>query len=176
MTSFLIFLAACAGIAAFGWIVSRITGAHAWLLENWAYEPNEAIVWKDDKADVMVIPRWGGAVIMTPARMHRWSAVATNRRVILANRSLTGKRMVMYVLYPGQAPDGQDKKLGGGLLTRGYQTITIQPNTAEPHTDEHFQPPYIALTPIPAAASSFNMLEIRLYTDDTAGFRLPTPA
>lgn len=45
--------------------------------------------------------------------------IVTNRRVILANKTFTGKKMVQNVLYPGAAPDGQSKHIGGGLLTRG---------------------------------------------------------
>lgn len=173
MNAFLIFIAACAAIVAFGWIVSRITGAHAWFLESWKFEPGENVIWRDDTADVMVIPKWGGAVVMSPIRTRRWAVVVTNQRVIIANRTFTDKRMVRYVLYPRHAPDGQGGKLGGGLLTRGYQTVVIQPGAAVPHVGERFQHPYVALMPVAEAVSSFNMAEMRVYTDDVVGFRLP---
>jgi len=67
----------------------------------------------------LVVPRWGGATIMSPAGPRRWSVVTTDRRVILAHRTLTGKRMVMYVLWLGRSPDMQSRKLGGGVADAG---------------------------------------------------------
>lgn len=168
MNGFLVFLAVSAGIVALGWIVSRITGARASFLENWVFEPGETVRWGDDKADVLVVPRWGGAVVMSPVRAHRWAVVATDRRVILANRSITGKRMVMYVLWLGASPDPQSRKWGGGLLTRGYTAMAIAPEMTT-HPDERLQKPYVALVPAGAEASSFNVKEVRVYTDDWAG-------
>jgi len=91
--------------------------------------------------------------------------------VILANRTLTGKRMVQYVLWLGRSPDVQSRKLGGGLLTRGYITMAIAP-VVTPHPDERFQKPYVALVPAGVEASSFNVMEVRVYADDWAGARV----
>ena len=172
MNAVLGFITACAAIVLVGWIVSKITGSHARFLEDWAFEPGEHVLWRDDAADVMIIPRWGGAVVMRPIRTRRWAVAVTDQRIILANRTFTGKRMVQYVLYPTHAPDGQSGKLGGGLLTRGYATMVIQPNVATAHQGERFQPDYVALAPVAAEVSSFNIAEIRIYSDDVAGFHL----
>jgi len=159
MNGFLWLLAFCAGLAALGWIVSRITGARAYYLENWEFLPGEKELWRDDHTDVVVVPRAGGAVSMRPIRMRRWAVVGTDQRVIVANRSLTGKRMVMYVLWLGASPDPLSRKLGGGLLTRGYTTMAVAPGVRETGS------PYVAFRPVGAEASSLFVLEIRVYTD-----------
>ena len=159
MNGFLWLLVFCAGLAALGWIVSRITGARAHFLENWEFLPDEKELWRDDHTDVMVVPRVGGATFMRPIRMRRWAVVGTDRRVILANRSLTGKRMVMYVLWLGASPDPLSRKLGGGLLTRGYIAMAVAPGLRETGSA------YVAFRPVRAEASSLNVLEIRVYTD-----------
>ena len=163
MNAFLGFLAACAGIAALGWIVSRITGARTSLLENWVFEPGETVVCRDDRADVMVVPRWGGALVMTPIRTHRWAVVATDRRVILANRSLTGKRVVMYVLWFGTSPDAESRTLDGGLLTRGYVSMAVEREAVTEAAR------YVAFRPVGAEAGSFNVKEMRVYSDMAVG-------
>lgn len=173
MNALLSFIAACAAIVTFGWIVSKITGSRAWFIEDGVFDPGETAIWRDDKADVLVVPRLGQAVIMQPMRLHRWPVVVTNRRILIAQKTFTGRRMVRYVLYPGTAPDGQSKRLGGGLLKRGYQTLVIQPGVATPHPNSRFQKPYVALAPVSAEASSFNIAEIRIYTDSLASFCLP---
>ncbi|HVO31033.1 MAG TPA: hypothetical protein VMV18_09865 [bacterium] len=172
MKYFGIFLAALAGIALLGWIVSKVTGSHAYLLEDWKFNDGESVVWRDDAADVTLIPKLGQAVNMTPIRLHRWSVVVTNQRVIAANKAaFGGKHMVMQVLYPGAAPGGDSKKIDGGLLTTGYQTLVIEPSGMKAHLDS--KPPYIELTPKDSEPSSTNLSEVRIYTESGATFRLP---
>jgi hypothetical protein len=165
VNAFLWFLAACAGIAALGWTVGRITGARAHFLENWEFLPGETVLWRDDRADVMEVPRWGGAMIMSPALTRRWAVAVTDRRVILANRSLTGKRMVMHVLWIGASPDADSRKLGGGLLTRGYKTMAVERGLGVDDSR------YVAFRPAGTEASSFNVKEIRVYTGDVVALR-----
>lgn len=125
MTAVLLLVAACGVIALVGWIVSKVKGSHAFFIESWQFDDGETILWRDDAADVAVIPKLGQAVSMTPARLHRWPVVVTNSRVTVGNKTLTRKAVVQYVLYPGVAPDGQSKHLDGGLLSRGYSTVVI---------------------------------------------------
>ncbi|MBI1218224.1 MAG: hypothetical protein GC186_06715 [Rhodobacteraceae bacterium] len=168
MTAMLIFVAACAGIVALGWIVSKFTGAKTRFLDAWAYAPGETVLWRDDGADVVIVPRLGGAVSMRPVRLHRWAVVATDRRVLLGNKALGGRQMVRYVLETAEV--GADaQRLDGGLLTRGFSTLGIA-KSVTPHLDLH--PPYVALTPQPDLPSSTNVAEVRIYTDSGAGFRL----
>jgi len=170
MNPVLLFVAACAAIVAGGWIVSKFTGSRAYFIETWAYDAGETIVWRDDKADVAIIPKMGQAVFMTPLRAHRWPVVVTNRRILIGNKTFSGKGMVKYVLYSGTAPDDQSKRADGGLLTRGYSTLVIEPGVMEVGPE---LPSYVALTPVDLEPSSVNLSEIRIYSDLVASFRLP---
>lgn len=168
MTPILIFLVALAAIALVGWIVHKASGSQAYFLDTWVFDPGETVLWRDDRADVVLVPRLGGAVTMRPVRLHRWAVVATGRRVLLGNRTFGGRQMVRYVLLTGAA-DAETQRRDGGLLTRGYSTLALAPGVT-PHLDA--RPPYIALTPLAGVPSSVNVAEVRLYTDQGAGFRL----
>jgi hypothetical protein len=87
--------------------------------------------------------------------------------VLLGNKTFGGRQMVRYVLLTGAA-DAETQRRDGGLLTRGYSTLALAPG-ATLHPDA--QPPYIALTPRPGLPSSTNLAEVRVYTDQGAGFR-----
>lgn len=153
------------------WVVSKVTGARAYMLEDWAYGPGESVLWRDAGADVALVTRLGSAVSITPAfRLRRWSVVVTTERVLLGEKTLSGKFMVKYVLYPGPAPRADAQKLDGGLLTTGYSTVVFQPGVFLPHLDEKL--PYVVLR-LGDAPSSANLSEVRIYTDHGATFRLP---
>jgi hypothetical protein len=172
MTSLLIFLAVCAGIVLVAWIVTKVNGAHAWMLEDWDFNDGETVLWRDDSADVGMIPRAVQAVVTRPVRVHRWCVVVTNQRIIMGNKTLrSGKHMVKYVLYPGAAPGGDSKRLDGGLFKTGYETLVIQPGVEMPNQDQ--RQPYVALQPAPDETSSVNLAEVRIYTDLIESFRLP---
>jgi hypothetical protein len=171
MTAVLLFAAACGAIVIGGWIVSKVKGSHAFYIESWDFADGETILWRDDAADVVIIPKLGQAVSMTPARLHRWPVVVTNSRVIVGNKSLTGKAMVQYVLYPTFAPDGESKHLDGGLISRGYSTVVIEPEIERQHLEDA-RHPYLALIPVGSERSSTNISRIRIYTDLGATFRL----
>lgn len=172
MTAVLLLVAACCAIALAGWIVSKATGSRAYFIESWQFDEGEMILWRDDAADVAVVPKLGQAASMTPARLHRWPVVVTTSRVIIGNKTLTGKAMVKYVLYPELAPDGQSRHLDGGLLSRGYATVVIQPDVERDHLGDDVRHPYVALTPMAGERSSTNLSRIRIYTDLGATFRL----
>jgi hypothetical protein len=171
MKSLLFFLLALAGIALLGWTVSKITGAHGWLLEDWKFNDGETVLWRDDAADVGMIPRAAQAVVMRPPRLHRWVVIVTSQRIIISTKSVGGKQLVKYVLYPGAAPGADSKQLDGGLFTTGYETLVIRPGAITPHLDD--KPPYIELTPAPDEPSSVNLSAVRIYTDLAGTFRLP---
>ena len=104
MNAILFFLTVCAGIVLVGWIVGRITGSRAWYLESWAYEAGETIPWREGGADVVMVPRFGQAVSMRPIRLHRWPVVATNRRVLLANKTFFRGPCHSFGLFPSCPP------------------------------------------------------------------------
>jgi hypothetical protein len=172
MTAILVFFAACVAIVAIGWIVSKAKGSKAFFIESWQFDDGETILWRDDAADVLVVPKLGQAVSMTVARLHRWPVVVTNARVIIGNKTLTGKAMVQYVLYPTSAPDGQSSHLDGGLLSRGYATVVIEPEVGRDNLGDDVRHPYISLTPVDGERSSANISHFRIYSDLGATFRL----
>ena len=173
MTAVLLFVAALVAIVIVGWVVSKAKGSKAFFIETWQFDDGEAIVWRDDAADVAVIPKLGQAASMTPARLHRWPVVVTSSRVLIGNKTLTGKGMVKYVLYPAVAPDGQSKHLDGGLLSRGYSTVVIGPEVDREHLGEGERHPYVSLTPLDGERSSTNISHFRIYTELGETFRLP---
>ncbi len=173
MNSILAFVAICLTIVLVAWIISKITGAHAYYIESWHYDEGETIVWRDDAADVVMIPKFGQAVIMTPLRLHRWPVVVTNHRIIIGDKTFRGRQMVKYVLWPNASPDDQSKRQDGGLFSRGYSTLVIGPEAKHPMLDHGGQPPYVALIPKASEPSSINLAEIRIYSDSIASFRLP---
>jgi hypothetical protein len=164
------FVLACAAIALIGWIVSKVTGSRAYFIEDWAFAEGETVLWRDDQADSYLIPKQGQAVVMSFARMRRGAVVVTNQRILIGALPLSGKKhMVQSVLYPTKAP-GSDR-LGGGLLSVGYQTLVFDPGSLDVH--EKDAKPYVDLTPASGETSSTNLQTIRIFTDDAAGFRLP---
>jgi hypothetical protein len=175
MTAVLLFVAVCVAIVLVAWIVSKVKGSHAYFIESWQYDQDETILWRDDAADVLIVPKMGQARSMTPARLHRWPVVVTNSRVIIGNKTLTGKAMVQYVLYPNLALDGESKHLDGGLLSRGYSTVVIESEVDRDHLGDDVRHPYVSLTPVDGERSSTNLAHIRIYTALGATFRLAQP-
>jgi hypothetical protein len=165
------FVCALAAIVLLGWSVKRRTGSRTWTLDDWVYTDGEHVVWRDDDADIAKIPMLGKAVFTSPARLHRWQVVATNERVILAEKAFGGKHIVMMVLQPGRAASADSKKIGGGLFTTGYETIVVLPGDVTRHVEEG----YLVVKPDPAEPSSANLAEIRIYTERAETFRLPSP-
>ncbi len=78
------------------------------------------------------------------------------------------------MMYPGHGPVEDAQALGGGLLTRGYQTFVLEPGRIQRSTEGSKR--FVELTPSPAAKSSFNVAAIRIYTDRAAEFPLPQDA
>ena len=166
-------LAACmAGMVLLGLIVKQLTGAHAYLLEDWKYEPGETIVWQDDRADAYPLGRMGQAVFMSALRWHRDTVVATNRRILVAQKGLfSKKRLIRYVFNPGPSADGYTKHLGGGALTVGYQTIAYTPGVmVHGALGKHAR---IELAPLEGDASSTNLSKLLIYTELSSTFQLP---
>lgn len=169
MMAIVLFLLVLGAIALVGWGVSKRTGSHMWPLDDWHYDEGETIVWRDDAADVAVIPTLGQALVMRPPRLHRWKVIVTTTRVIMATKAIGGKYVVMHVLSPGHAAGGDSRKIDGGLLTTGYQTLVIVPDAVTIHADES----YVVLEPETSEPSSTNISEVRIYTDLLTTFRLP---
>ena len=161
MQSFLIFVSACAMIVVIAWLVSKLTGAHARYLDHWNFDDGETTMWRDDRADVAIIMRQGQtASLVRILRLHRWSVIVTNQRVMIACKTLSGRRMVKYVLHLGRALDDQSQRLGGGLLTRGYTTIVMDREVLKAPNNA-----WVALRPLASAKATASLAELRIYTE-----------
>jgi hypothetical protein len=172
MNPFLEFLCCLAGMALFGFIVSRITGARAQFMETLALESGERVLWEDLTADAFPIPT-RQALFTSYSRSRRGAVRVTNLRIICGTKSLFGeKHMVMHLLYPSDRtyPKEADA-IGGGLLTRGYQAFVFQRLTVQAHPAD--QAPYVELTLDPAVASSMNLRSYRIHSDRVDAFCLP---
>ena len=172
--SALIFVGFLAALVLVGFVISRITGARSHFLEDWKPEPGETILFEDREADTYPVPSFGQARFVTYARPRRGFVTVTSRRILAGTRPLFSKRlMIQYVIYLGEAPGPEAGALGGGLLTKGYQTLVVERGAIERVVQD--KKPYVLLTPDSAAASSFNLQAIRIYTDAAANFPLPEP-
>jgi hypothetical protein len=172
--SALIFVGFLAALVLVAFVVSRITGARPHFLEDWKPEPGESILFEDREADTYLVPALGQARFVSYARPRRGFVLVTSRRILAGTRPLFSKRlMIQHVIYVGEAPGPEAGSLGGGLLTKGYQTLVVERDAIQRLVQD--VKPYVLLTPASAAASSFNLQAIRIYTDAAADFPLPEP-
>jgi hypothetical protein len=164
-----------AAIFLIAWIVSRLAGGGTHYLESWQFEGDEAVLWRDDRADIYLVPLMARPAIIRPLRLHWARVVVTTRRILVAMTELfTRKQRVVYVLYAGAAPKSEDTGNFGGEFKTGYQALVVQPGVMDVRVGERMQPsPYVALKPDRAVLSSFNCAEFRIYTDLYDSFRLP---
>lgn len=167
----LAFLGALLGIFAAGWIVSKITGSKAHYIEDWKFDPDESILWRDNQADAYVVPKHR-ALITSYARPRRGEVVVTTKRILAGTKPLFGKKkMIQYLLLPAGTESEAAKSLHGGLLTIGYQTFLYLPESLQIHASE--KKPFVDLKPVPEAKSSTNIEFIRIFTDLASSFQLP---
>ena len=170
--SALFFVGILAAIVALAFLVSRVTGARAHYIEDWRPDEGERILFEDREADTYPVMKAGEAAFTTYGRPRRGFVLVTDLRILAGQRVLFGRKsMIQYMIYPEQARAADSGKLGGGLLTRGYQTLLLERDGIERRADE--KKPFVLLTPSPAARSSFNLRAIRIYTDQAGQFPFP---
>lgn len=162
-------LAGFGGIVAIALISNRITGARAHYIDEWVFEEDEQVLFRDDKASVRLETKWGEADTQLPSG----TVIVTSKRILAGVKPLGSKRvMLQYLLYPGDVPGSEDsKKLGGGALTRGYQTLVFLPESTQRVAED--DDPRVVLVPSPDAASSTNIKSIVIRTSKAVGFPLP---
>jgi hypothetical protein len=168
VTELIVGLAACGLIVLGFWLVSRITGARVGYLDRWSFEPGETVLWRDDRADFGFLSVTDPDSGKPSFRLHRWPVLGTNRRILVACRTVTGRAMVTEVIYPGAAPGGDSRRFDGGLFRRGHRTLVVHPEATK-HPDKG----WVTLHPVAGMASTTLFRELRIYTDDVAGFRMP---
>ena len=175
MNPALAFVCCLVGIVLIGFIVSRITGARTRYLETFALEPGERVLWEDLAADAYPIQK-RQALITTYRRSHRHAVRVTSLRILSGCVSLFGSNhLLQHMLYPSdRAFPGEADTLGGGLLTRGYETFVFEHGSQERGTGKaNGQDAYVEVTLSPSVASSINLLKFRIYSDRLETFRLP---
>lgn len=107
-----------------GWLISKRIGGRPHYLGSWPFEDGEAVVWRDDRADVYVLTMMDRPAVVRPLRLHRAQVLVTTHRILVAMSELfTGRQRVVYVLYEGTAPLGENTSTFGGVLKTGYQTL-----------------------------------------------------
>ncbi len=170
--AFLIFIGCLAGIALFGFVVSKITGAKAQYLETFPLDPGERVLWEDLATDAYPIRARRG-LITTYRHSRRRALRVTNLRIICACTPLFGSQhMIEHVLYPADRPFPEEgQRLGGGLLTKGYSTLVFERETAVTHTRGIHG--YVELDLARAVESSLGLLKFRIYSAHLERFTLP---
>jgi len=176
MTTFLVFLGAIAGIVLLAVVVSRITGARCHYLDAWTPDPGEHILFDDRQVRIVIMLQRRRGNANYPRKMYivhpRAFALVTDRRILAGQRPLFSKRfLIEYMMYPGQARDGDARKIGGGVLARGYSTYAFVPGAVRRVANE--SQPFVELTPSPDPASPVNLETIRIYTDRAVSFPMP---
>ena len=172
MSPFLVFVGFLVSIVLVGKIVSKITGSKVYYVETFPLEVGEHSLWEDTAADVYPVPTHR-ALIVSYRRARRSAVRVTNRRIIAGTKPLFGsKHMVQHVLYPSdrKLPEEADR-IGGGLLTRGFQVLVFQRAKIEVHASS--TPPFVDLSLDPALSSSMNLERYRIYSDALLAFRSP---
>jgi hypothetical protein len=155
-------------LIAFAYTVNRIRGVRAHYIDDWRPDEGEHILFRDEKADIFIVGVNRPRFVSYP-RPRRGTVIVTGKRIVAGTRVLFGrKKMLLYMIYRGSAPDGCSAMLDGGLLTQGYRTLIILPDPLERVTNG--KRPYIDLKPSPAARSSINIDFIRIYTDMAESF------
>lgn len=165
MTSFLIFLAALAGIVIVAVVVNKIKGAKALYIETGTLVAGEALRFEDKDADFYTVTVLGQAKLMTFGRLARAHALITNQRIIIGQKTLFGgKYMITNMFYydAASAPAGVLDELMGGQLSLGYLVRLIDRTNSSQEIDGEKR--YVKIIP-QATASATNVAHCRLYTE-----------
>lgn len=169
---FLIFFAALAAIVVLALVVNRVTGTRAHLLDALRLEPGEKELWRDSEADFATRPRFGGAVVMSFARMRRHTVVWTDRRVIVAQKVLlSSKRMITHqIVFPHDTGSTETdssvaaRTFGGGFYGRGFITIALSTKSFGRVNDKDC----VRVAPTQESGAMSNVEEALIFTDRLA--------
>ena len=175
MNPALAFVCCLGGIVLIAFVVSRITGARAHYLEAFALQPGERVLWEDLGADAYPIQK-RRALITSYVRSRKYGVRVTSLRILSGRLALFGsKHMVQHVLYPSdRAFPNEADTLGGGLLTRGYETFVFERASQERGAGKSDgRDAYVEVTLSPSVASSMNLIKFRIYSEQLESFRLP---
>jgi len=168
MTDIALFAAFLLALIGGAWLFARLKGIQARYTETFALGVHEKALLEDLAADFYTVPAVGQAAVMSFARMGRAHVLLTNRRMIIGQKVLFGKKhMVTDVIHWAPNPDVRDEldKMTGGLFTRGYASRLSAPDKASVEMDGEKSYLRIILSDV---ASSANVDHCRLYTERAA--------
>ena len=171
MTDIALFAAFLLALIAGAWLFTRLKGIQAQYTETFALGPEEKTLLEDLAADFYAVPALGQAAFMSFARMGRAHVLLTNRRIIIGQKVLFGKKhMVTDVIHWAPNPGVRDEfdKMSGGLFTRGYTSRLGAPDKTSVEMDG--KKPYLRII-LSDVASSANVDHCRLYTESAAEAR-----
>jgi hypothetical protein len=164
--AFVYFLAALVGLVLFAVVVNRLTGTKATYIEDFQLAPGERELWRDARADFARRPRLGQAVVMSYPRLRRHTVLWTNRRVVISQRVLLGKKHMLthqIVFEPAASADASKaaSQFAGGFYGRGFETITALGHSFTQVNDKAC----VRITPTETSASALNLAEAYLFSD-----------
>ena len=171
MTDIALFAAFLLALIGGAWLFTRLRGVQAQYTETFALGADEKTLLEDLAADFHTVPALGQAAVMSFARMGRAHVLLTNRRVIIGQKVLFGKKhMITDVIHWAPKPHVRDEfdKMTGGLFTRGYTSRLSAPDKISVEMDG--KKPYLRII-LSDVASSSNVDHCRLYTEGAAEAR-----
>lgn len=166
------FLVVLLGIFGFALLVNLITGTKATYLKDVRWAPGELELWRDTGADFARRPRFGAAVVTSYPRMRRHTIVWTNRRVVVTQRVLFGKKdMLTHQVFfegAGNATNADAAEaasdFSGGFYGRGFETIAATGYSFTSVNDR----PCASIQPSAASVDSLNLAEAYIFSDRLA--------
>lgn len=165
MNEFLIFLVAIAALILGAIIINKIKGVKAQYLDAFTAETGEVVVHREAGADFHMVTKLGRAQVMSFARLRRAEFIVTNRRIVIGQKVLFGKRyMITHLIWldPASGVQAELGKMTGGQYTLGYVNYLVTRSAATAELDG--KKPYLKLIPEPTASAT-NIEHLRLYTD-----------
>jgi hypothetical protein len=163
--SLLIFFGIIIGFVLGAMLINKIKGVKAHYLDAFHPEAGEAEKLRETGTDFYVVSVLGQARVMSFARLRRGEVLVTNKRIVVGQKVLLGKRyMITHEILLDTAGDegSQLDKLTGGLYAKGYVSYLAQRQNVSSELDG--KKPYLKFIP-DSTGSATNIEHLRLYVD-----------
>ena len=165
MNGFYIFLIVVPTFILGAIIFNKIKGVKAHYLDVFAADSGEEVLHREAGADFHMVTKLGRAQVMSFARLRRAELVVTNRRIVVGQKVLFGKRyMITHVIWldSGATIQSELDKMTGGQYSLGYVNYLAKRAAVTSEIDG--KKPYVKFIP-DATASATNIEHLRLYVD-----------
>jgi len=166
MNGFYIFLIVVPAFILGAIIFNKIKGVKAHYLDEFKPEPSEEILHREAGADFHMVTKLGRAQVMSFARLRRAELIVTNRRIVVGQKVLFGKRYMithMFWLDSGSTVQSELDKMTGGQYSLGYVNYLAKRSAVTSEIDG--KKPYVKFIP-DATASATNIEHLRIYVDE----------